>query len=92
MSGVRIDDRRRICRLRGLTMRCIYRNFGGETIALWPDEIADLNGNCLSYLHVGQHGVADFEYVMKNSKPATREATNILRDELLMIGYSEDEC
>jgi len=79
-------------RNRGLTMNCIYREFEGETIALWPDTIADMQGNCMSYLHVGQHGAANYGFVMKKSKPAKPEAIRALRKELLEIGYAETEC
>jgi len=73
-------------------MRCVYREFEGETVALWSDTIADVHKNCMSYTHLGQHGAANYEFVMKNSRPAKPEAIRALRKELLKIGYAENEC
>ncbi len=73
-------------------MDTVYRNFNGETIALWPAIMADMNGHCQSYLHCGQHGTADFNHVMQNSEPADNIDKEILRKELLDIGYSQNEC
>jgi len=73
-------------------MNCIYREFNGETIALWPDTVAGMQGNCMSYLHVGQHGAANYKHVMKNSIPAKAENIKVLRKELLARGYTEKEC
>jgi len=73
-------------------MDCIYREFDGETIALWPGTVANLQGNCMSYLHVGQHGAANYIHVMKNSIPAKAEDIKALREELLARGYTEKDC
>jgi 16S rRNA G1207 methylase RsmC len=60
----------------------------GEHIALFPYIKADLNGNCSSYQHTGQHGAADFDHVVKNTEPAYQEDAKDLIDELTnLIGY-----
>ena len=42
-----------------------------EIIALFPEIPADLNGyKCSSYMHVGQHGAADYEGVVAATRPA----------------------
>ena len=79
-------------KIKGIRMNCIYREFDGETIALWPDTIADMQRNCMSYLHVGQHGAANYKHVMKNSIPSKAEYIKILRKELLTRGYAKTEC
>ena len=56
-------------------------------IALFPEEVADSNGHCGSYMHIGQHGPADYEYVMSITKPATLEEYQELKAELEDIGY-----
>jgi len=73
-------------------MNCIYREFDGETIALWPDTVAGIQGYCMSYSHVGQHGAANYIHVMKNSIPAKAEDIKVLRKELLARGYTEKDC
>jgi len=74
------------------TTKVIYRTFrqSGETIALFPEEPADIRGDfCLSYMHTGQHGAAspmgaEFASI---TRPATPEEIAPLRRELEAIGY-----
>ena len=75
-----------------MKVQVCYRDHCGETVALWPEIVADMSGGCQSYQHVGQHGAADFDYVMQNSKPAASEDKAVLRAELLKIGYNNNEC
>ena len=63
-----------------------------EVIALFPYEIADMKGNCLSYQHVGQHGAASYSDIISESRPATTFAlsaleSNDLKQELKALGY-----
>lgn len=69
-----------------------WRNDEQELIALMPEEPADPNGSlCQSYMHVGQHGAADYEHVMAETVPVSRESVDSdllqLMDELKERGY-----
>lgn len=70
--------------------KVVFRAFrnDGSIIALFPNEIADNQGNYSSYMHVGQHGAANYAQVMKITK-ATAEYGE-LRKELESIGYDLD--
>ena len=67
----------------------VFRMFpDGDIIALFPTIPADLNGHCLSYQHVGQHGAADYGHVIANSRPARPAECADLVGELIGIGYA----
>jgi hypothetical protein len=67
----------------------IFRRYrDGDIIALFPTIPADLQGNCLSYQHVGQHGAASPAHVIARTRPATPEEYAALRVELESIGYT----
>jgi hypothetical protein len=59
--------------------RAKYQN--GEVIALFPD-IDEGNGECASYMHVGQHGGACYTYCIAQTRPARPEEYQALRTEL----------
>jgi len=66
----------------------VFRKYtNGDIIALFPNEIADPNGNCGSYMHVGQHGAATYSKVMKDTKATTEEEHKALEGELTGLGY-----
>lgn len=65
----------------------IFRKFKGEIIALFP-YIPEKYGECLSYMHVGQHGTADFSYLIRASKPTNEPEFKDLFNELTGIGYN----
>jgi hypothetical protein len=68
--------------------RTVFRKFkDGAVIALFVDIPESTPGSCLSYMHVGQHGAADYLGVMLTTKAATSEEKRQLWDELLAIGY-----
>jgi len=70
--------------------KVIFRTFlhTHEVIALFPEEPASSNPDeCLSYLRVGQHGAADYSYVISQSRPATHQELAPLHNELSLIGY-----
>lgn len=71
--------------------RVIFRKFkeDNEVIALFPDEIANDHNECWSYMHYGQHSPADYNLVVKNTKPASNEEAQELLDELRYIGYDD---
>jgi hypothetical protein len=68
--------------------KVVFRKYKeGDILALFPDEIADPLGNCLSYQHVGQHGAATYEYCIEQTKPAKPEEYQELKRELEGRGY-----
>jgi len=73
--------------------RVITGRYGkGEIIALFPEIANDSQGNCLSYMHVGQHGGADYLYMIQTSKLATPEQYAPLLQELESLGYNLKVC
>ena len=65
----------------------IFRKFKeGDIIALFP-EIYQMNGNIMSYMHVGQHSMADYGVILDKTKPAKPEEYSDLKTELESIGY-----
>lgn len=60
----------------------------GDVIALWPF-MPEGNGLVNSYEHVGQHGAADYNGVIAQTRPADpRDPRTIaLENELEWIGY-----
>ena len=58
----------------------------GVVIALFP-RIEENAGRCLSYEHVGQHGIADYNAIIRMTDPAQPEEYADLKAELERIGY-----
>lgn len=57
--------------------------------ALFPYVINDIEGNIMSYEHIGQHGGANYYHCMKRSVPATEEEYKDAYDELTnYCGYN----
>ncbi len=68
----------------------IFRKYpDGEIIALFPD-ITGSPGFIESYLHVGQHGSANYNIVMRQTKPAKPAEYAELKEELEGLGYYLD--
>ena len=61
----------------------------GEVIALFP-AMQEPGYLCGSYARVGQHGAADYEGVVAQSRPATEEEYEDLHGELESLGYRLD--
>lgn len=60
----------------------------GTIIALFPELPADLLRRfCDAYEHVGQHGGADYDLVVRHTVPATAAEAEPLAKELTQIGY-----
>ena len=60
----------------------------GQVIALFPELPADNYGwFCDSYMHIGQHGGADYHGVVQQTTPASRRESAALVSELRRIGY-----
>jgi len=58
----------------------------GEVIALFP-QIEARGYSCSSYLHVGQHGAADIDLVVRETRLAKPKEYKSLLKELKKIGY-----
>ena len=61
--------------------------FKDQVIALFPG-IDEGNGFCSSYEHVGQHGGADYQSVIRRTRPAAPFEIELLKQELEKIGYN----
>ena len=71
--------------------KVIFRKWqNGDIIALFPEDPSDVHGRyCNSYMHVGQHGGADYGLI-NTTKPATPTEYKDLARELRQIGYKLD--
>jgi hypothetical protein len=68
--------------------KVIFRKFrNGEVIALFPDE-KERGGKVGSYMHIGQHGMAD-RGIVGMTKLATPTEYAPLLSELRSIGYDD---
>ena len=67
--------------------KVVFRMFKGEVIALFP-HISEGKYLCSSYMHMGQHGPADYNHVVKSGKPANANQFKNLYWELVSIGYN----
>jgi hypothetical protein len=66
----------------------IFRRYpDGDVIALMPTLPADHRGHVTCYQHVGQHGAADYETVIRQTRPATPEEYTPLKRELERAPY-----
>ena len=72
----------------------ILSRFAGDIDALFPyDAPTDDPDECGSYAHIGQHGEADYEYVLSLTVPAKPEEYKGLHDELVnLCGYDDLEA
>ena len=68
--------------------RVIFRTYrkGGDVIALMP-ELEEAHGLITCYQHLGQHGIADYQRVMADTRLSTPEERWPLQAELESIGY-----
>jgi hypothetical protein len=64
-----------------VVFRVFKKSAGGGVIALFP-EVDEGRGLCSSYMHVSQHGGADYRGVIADSRPAEPEEYASLRKEL----------
>lgn len=71
--------------------KVVFRKWkGGDIIALFPDEPWSRH-DCTtsSYMHIGQHGAADYAGVVASTRPACEEEYRDLLAELRAIGYDD---
>lgn len=70
--------------------RVVFRKWkDGDIIALFPDDINPHDGTVTSYMHVGQHGTADYAGVIADTQPAREDEYRDLLAELMAIGYTD---
>lgn len=71
------------------TIKVNFRKYrDGQIIALFP-EIGWGKYEVCSYMHIGQHGSADYTQIIAATKPATKEEYTPLLSELAAIGYGD---
>jgi hypothetical protein len=57
-------------------------------IALFPEIPGDSQPNtCMSFMHIGQHGAADYHEVIRSTRPASMDDYKHLKEELERHGY-----
>ena len=61
---------------------------GDNIMALFPYEIENHNGDVMSYMHIGQHGSANYNHCIDSTIPATPDEYKDLLKELETIGYN----
>lgn len=68
----------------------IFRRFpkDNQIIALFPYDIYNSRGGITSYMHVGQHGEAEYSACIKKAKPAKEQEYKDLKEELESLGYN----
>lgn len=70
--------------------KVVFRKWkDGEVIALFPDDTNPHGGTVTSYMHVGQHGAADYGHVIVATRPARPSEYRDLLAELKAIGYTD---
>ena len=69
--------------------RVVFRRYpDGQLIALFPDiPWSGQRSETTSYMHIGQHGAADYSHVIDTTKPATENEYTGLLNELKQAGY-----
>jgi hypothetical protein len=71
------------------TTPVVFRSYSdGDVVALFPTILADPDGRCSSYMHIGQHGAADYWHVVATTHPAAPDECQDLLVELGRIGYA----
>jgi hypothetical protein len=64
----------------------VFRVWGSEVIALFPAD-KEPGGLVNSYMHIAQHGAADYEHIIHESRPASEYEYEDLYAELVDRGY-----
>lgn len=70
--------------------KVVFRKWkNGDIIALFPDDVNQHDGTVTSYMHIGQHGAADYAGVIADTFPAQENEYRDLLNELKAIGYTD---
>lgn len=74
----------------GEMTRVVFRRyFDEQIIALFPDvPWSGRRDEITSYMHLGQHGAANYRHVVATTKPATKKESAGLLNELRQVGYN----
>ena len=65
-----------------MTTKVVFRKFpNGDILALFP-EVPETGYTCSCYMHIGQHGGADYTHCIRLTKPASPEEYADLKREL----------
>lgn len=59
-----------------------------DTFALFPDTVADKDGNPVSYSIIGQHSACSLEYVKKCNEATMSQAIKLYNELNTLIGYN----
>ena len=73
--------------------KVIFRKFSdNDIIALFPEQVPPpVRGvTCDTYMHIGQHYMGDYKYLINETKPANISEYTYLQKELEDIGYDLD--
>lgn len=62
--------------------------FKGDIFALFPYDVLTLDGDVGCYMHIGQHGHADYNHCINTSVIAKEQEYAPLKRELEDIGYN----
>ena len=63
--------------------------FAGDVLALFPAQCDSVDKPyCMAFEHVGQHGAADYDHVIRSSRPATASEYARLKVELEAEPYN----
>lgn len=69
--------------------KVVFRKWkDGDVIALFPDIVNPCDGTVTSYMHIGQHGSADYTGIIAATNPASETDYRSLLHELRAIGYN----
>jgi len=67
----------------------VWRARPRTVIALWPAVFANNSGtHCQSFEHIGQHGGADYQHILRLTRPAKPGEYATLLAELRSMGHS----
>ncbi len=72
--------------------KVLFRKFkeDGEIIALFPEQrYSNVGYSINSYMHLGQHGAAEYDHVIATSNPAREHEYQPLLAELISVGYDD---
>lgn len=66
----------------------VFRVFRKEILAMFPHEVCDSKGHVTSYMHIGQHGGADYSGCIRSSRKAIESEYADLKKEMEGLGYN----
>ncbi len=67
----------------------VFRIFKqGDVLALFPEHVERMNGDCSSYQRIGQHGGATYHHCIRITTPASPKEYASLKLELESLGYN----